>query len=59
MEKPQKIKVIEIKPQYYAQECPVCNGFGTFRHGTKKCQGCDGKDYIFVPTGLEGKYERF
>lgn len=51
-----KIKVKEIIPKYYAQECPVCNGFGTLRHGLKVCQGCDGKGFVFVPTGgMEGR----
>ena len=54
---PQKIKKIE--PKVYAQECPVCNGFGTLRHGTKVCQGCGGKGYILVPTEWrEDKYGR-
>jgi DnaJ-class molecular chaperone len=54
----QKIK--EIRPKAYAQRCPVCNGFGTLKHGTKVCQGCNGKGYIFVPVKMEGKtdYER-
>ena len=47
------IKVKEIEPKYYAQQCPVCNGFGTLRHGTKICQACNGKGYILVPTGKD------
>jgi len=56
MDKSQKqsIQIIQIKPKFYAQECPVCHGFGTLRHATKVCQGCEGKGYIFVPTGVEG-----
>lgn len=54
MEDPPKIKVKEIEPKFYAQECPVCNGFGTLKHGTKTCQGCEGRGFIFVPTGMDG-----
>lgn len=53
------LTVKEIAPKYYGQQCPVCNGFGTLRHGTKRCQGCDGRGYILVPTGMDGgKYEQ-
>ncbi len=52
------IKIKEIQPRYYGQECPVCNGFGTLRHGTKTCQACDGRGYIIVPTGTEESYGR-
>ncbi len=58
MDNQQKVKVIEIKPQYYAQECPVCNGFGSLRHGIKVCQGCEGKGYVLVPTGEMDGNER-
>jgi len=47
----QPMKIKEIIPKYYAQLCPVCNGFGTLRSGTKICQGCEGKGYVLVPTG--------
>ncbi len=59
MEKNPIIRIDKIVPKYYAQECPVCQGFGTLRHGTKVCQGCNGKGYIYVPTGMDGdKYGR-
>ena len=48
------IKIGNFIPQYYAQECPVCHGFGTLRHGSKQCQGCQGKGYVVVPTGMDG-----
>lgn len=51
MENVPSIKTKEVSPKYYAQQCPVCNGFGTLRHGTKICQACYGKGYILVPTG--------
>jgi len=49
----EKIKVIngvKIDPKYLPFRCPVCNGFGTLRHGTKTCQACRGKGYILVPN---------
>lgn len=50
-----KVQIEKVTPKYYAQTCPVCNGFGTLRHGTKICQGCEGKGYILVPTGMDGE----
>ena len=41
------------KYKYYAQLCPVCNGFGTLKYGSKTCQGCEGKGYVVVPTGID------
>ena len=63
----------EIKPQpttkfipaKIAQKCPVCNGFGTLKYGSKICQACDGKGYVLVPAESleegkkEGLYEDF
>lgn len=48
-----KVNINVVTPKYYAQECPVCHGFGTLKHGTKLCQGCEGKGYIFVPVDKE------
>lgn len=31
-------------------KCPVCNGFGTLKFGTKTCQGCEGKGWVLVPA---------
>lgn len=53
MEKSPEIKVKEINPKYYAQMCPVCHGFGTLKHGSRICHGCEGKGYIFVPVEIE------
>lgn len=44
--------VNNFQPKYFAQQCPVCNGFGTLRHGTKTCQACTGLGYVIVPTGV-------
>lgn len=46
-------------PKEIAQRCPVCNGFGTLKHFTKVCNGCDGKGYVLVPAIRTdgGKYE--
>lgn len=56
MEDIQKLEITKIKPRYFAQMCPVCNGFGTLRYGTKECQGCIGKGYVLVPTGEKDGY---
>lgn len=45
-----EVIVKKIKPKYVGQKCPVCNGFGTLKFGSKLCQGCDGKGFIWVPT---------
>lgn len=37
-------------PQKIAQKCPVCNGFGTLKWGTKTCQACKGLGYVLVPA---------
>lgn len=53
-----KTVIKEITPQYHAERCPVCNGFGTLKYGTKTCQGCYGKGYVIVPNfEFEGKKE--
>jgi len=46
------IKDNSSKPsqRYIAQSCPVCNGFGTLKYGTKVCQACRGKGYVLVPN---------
>jgi len=47
------IDKIRVRPTHVAQSCPVCNGFGTLRHGSKTCQGCGGKGYILIPAERE------
>jgi len=42
-------------PSKLAQLCPVCNGFGTLKYGSKVCQACDGKGYVLVPTAQTEK----
>lgn len=34
-------------------KCPVCNGFGTLKYGTVKCQGCSGKGWVVVNQDRE------
>lgn len=46
-------KDVALTPQYHAERCVVCNGFGTLKHGTKECQGCKGKGYILVPNFIK------
>ena len=45
-------QIIKVLPKYYAQLCPVCNGFGTLKYGSIVCQACGGKGYIILPTGI-------
>ena len=54
MEITPKIHICDVIPKYFAQTCPICNGFGTLKYGTKICQGCEGRGYILVPTGMDG-----
>ncbi len=43
-------KISPVKPKSIPIRCPVCNGFGTLKHGTLICHGCKGKGYILVPA---------
>ena len=45
------LQISKVVPKYYAQVCPVCNGFGTLKYGSKICQACQGSGYLIVPTG--------
>jgi DnaJ-class molecular chaperone len=45
-----EVQEAEFIPAAIAQKCPVCNGFGTLRHGDLICHGCTGKGYVLVPT---------
>lgn len=45
-----ELKNSKLTPQKIAQRCPVCNGFGTLKWGTKTCQGCKGLGYVLVPA---------
>jgi len=38
-----------LRPKYFAQRCPSCNGFTTVSYGQKTCQTCKGKGYVEVP----------
>lgn len=46
----QKMIIKEVTPQFHSERCPVCNGFGSLKYGTKICQGCHGKGYVIVPN---------
>ena len=43
----------ELKPKGIPYRCPVCNGFGTLKYGSKTCQACSGTGYILVPIEEE------
>ena len=45
----QNLTITEVKPKLYAQKCPTCNGFGTLKYGSLKCNGCNGKTWILIP----------
>jgi len=49
-EEKHKVVTKEIVPQFHSERCPVCNGFGTLKYGSKTCQGCEGKGYVIVPN---------
>lgn len=36
------------EPKKVPFKCPVCNGFGTLKYGTIKCQGCGGKGWVVI-----------
>lgn len=42
-----------LKPQFIAQKCPVCSGFGTVSFKKITCHACDGRGYILIPTEIE------
>ena len=46
---------IKFNPQFVAQKCPVCNGFGTLKYGQLVCHGCQGKGFILIPTDINAK----
>jgi len=54
----QKTIIKEVTPQFHSERCPVCNGFGSLKYGTKTCQGCRGKGYVIVPNfNFDGETE--
>ena len=36
--------------------CPVCNGYGTLKHGQMECHGCKGKGFVVIDN--EDKYDK-
>ena len=36
------------KPVKVPFKCPVCNGWGTVKHGELVCQACGGNGYVVV-----------
>jgi len=39
---------IELRPNFFPFRCPVCNGFGTVKHGEFTCGSCKGKGYVEI-----------
>lgn len=56
MDRQTLLSPIKVKPKYIAQRCPVCNGFGTLKYGSKTCQGCEGKGWVLVPLEDTSSY---
>jgi len=58
MDNPQKkIEIETIKPKFYAQTCPNCNGRATVGYDKRPCPTCGNTNHpgiIFVPTGTDG-----
>ena len=50
MDNSKTIDKIKVRPTHLAQTCPVCNGYGSVKYGTIKCQGCEGKGWILIPA---------
>lgn len=50
-----QIESFPDKPKFFAQKCPVCNGFGTLKWGKITCHGCLGKGYILLPVDRENE----
>ena len=50
--KPPEVKYIKVTPQFHAERCPVCAGWGEVgKVGFRKpCHGCGGKGYVEVPN---------
>lgn len=38
----------EPSEKYFAQKCPVCNGFGTVSNKRKICHGCEGRGFVVI-----------
>ncbi len=39
---------VKITPTKIPFKCPVCNGFGTLKHGELVCHACNGKGYVVI-----------
>ena len=49
--------IIQIKPTFIGQKCPVCNGWGTVSFRKLTCHACKGTGYILIP--LEREKDRY
>ena len=45
-------------PRFIPTKCPICNGFGTVKHGQLICGSCNGDGFIVIDqkTGLAVKH---
>ena len=48
---------IDDNTQFEVHRCAVCNGFGTLKYGSIKCNACGGTGFIVIDkmTGLPVK----
>ena len=47
MKKPIEINN-QVSPTKIPFKCPVCNGFGSLKWGSKICHACHGKGYVVI-----------
>jgi len=38
-----------LTPKWLPVKCTVCQGWGSFSHGSVSCKACDGLGYLKVP----------
>jgi len=50
-------EVKQIIPKRIPFKCPVCNGFGTLKHGELICHACNGKGYVVIDNTERDKDE--
>jgi len=41
------------KPSWLPVKCALCEGWGSFSHGTVPCKACNGLGYLKVPPKEE------
>ena len=44
------LQKVEVKPQYVAQQCPTCHGWGKMKFGKIDCPTCKGTGFLKIPV---------